>query len=65
MNWQTIATVALTAITTILAATGTLSADEQTQIATTGAAAITGVGSFAAAILAAVKARKERGQTEG
>ena len=60
MNWQTIATVALTAITTILAATGVLDSESGADISATGASAVTAVASFVAAILGAIKAHKEK-----
>lgn len=59
MNWATIATVVLTATTTILATTGVISSDEGTNLTTTGAAAVTGVAGFVAAIISAIKAHKK------
>lgn len=57
-NWATIATVALTAVTSLLVAAGILSADESTSLATSGSAAVTGIASFATAIVTVVKAHK-------
>ena len=63
-NWDTIATVALTAVTTILAGVGVVTSDEATQLATTGAAAATGLASFAAALAAVVRAHR-KGKKDG
>jgi len=57
-NWATIATVALTAVTSILVATGFLSADESTTLTTSGSAAVTGIASFVTALVTVIQARK-------
>lgn len=59
MNWATIATVALTAATTILATLGVITADEGTNLTTTGAAAVTGVAGFITAIVVTYKNHKK------
>ena len=59
MNWATIATVILTAATTILATTGVITSDESTNLTTTGAAAVTGVAGFVMAIITVVKAHRK------
>lgn len=61
VEWTTVATVALTATTTILASIGMISGDESTSLATTGAGAITGVVAFATAIVECIKAHRKAG----
>lgn len=64
MNWSTIATVALTATTTILATCGVVTAEESTSLTTAGGAAITGVASLITAIVSIVQARKAAQKAE-
>lgn len=65
MNYATVATVVLTAATTILASVGVITAGESTDLTTTGAAAITGVAAFVASIVATVKAHKAAKAKDG
>jgi Na+-driven multidrug efflux pump len=58
MNYATIATVVLTASTSILLATGKISSEESRQLNTTGAAVATSIGAFVAVIISIVRARK-------
>ena len=60
MDWQKIIIAVLTAITTVLVLTGAINTEESGTLASTGTAAVTGVGAFIAAIAAIVKARKDR-----
>lgn len=62
MNWTTIATVALTATCTILATLGVIGADEGTDLTTTGAAAVSGLGAFITSILSVVKNHRKGGE---
>ena len=62
MNWATIATVALTAICTILASLGVINADESTDLTTTGAAAVTGLAAFVTSLIAVIRNHKKKGE---
>ena len=58
MDYTKIAIALLTAATTVLALMGAINTEESSTLVTTGTAAATGIGSFVAAIVAIVKARK-------
>lgn len=65
VDWTTITTVALTAVTTILASIGVITNDESTSLVTTGAGAITGVSALVTTIITVWKAHKKSNDAQG
>lgn len=64
MDYTKIAIAALSAVSTILAVTGTVSAEESTKLVTTGTAAATSLGAFVAVVVSIVRSRRGKGDKE-